>query len=82
MFAALDPAGPLFTGEPPEKRLDPTDAQFVDALHTDIDCQLSYDFIIFKVYTVCVCVVALVTLGVCVFRAGLQETSGSHRFLC
>ncbi|CAB1316041.1 unnamed protein product, partial [Coregonus sp. 'balchen'] len=32
-----DPAGPLFTGKPPEDRLDPTDAQFVDVVHTDID---------------------------------------------
>uniref|UniRef100_A0A672ZT97 Lipase member H-like n=1 Tax=Sphaeramia orbicularis TaxID=375764 RepID=A0A672ZT97_9TELE len=36
-ITALDPAGPLFTGKPPEDRLDPTDAQFVDVLHTDID---------------------------------------------
>ncbi|KAM7397949.1 hypothetical protein PAMA_006019 [Pampus argenteus] len=36
-ITALDPAGPLFTGNPPEKRLDATDAQFVDVLHTDID---------------------------------------------
>lgn len=36
-ITALDPAGPLFTGKPPEERLDPTDAQFVDVLHTDID---------------------------------------------
>lgn len=39
MFAALDPAGPQFTGTPPENRLDSTDAQFVDVLHTDIDGQ-------------------------------------------
>ncbi|XP_033834325.1 lipase member H [Periophthalmus magnuspinnatus] len=36
-ITALDPAGPLFTGSAPEDRLDPTDAQFVDVLHTDID---------------------------------------------
>ncbi|XP_070839348.1 lipase member H [Chaetodon trifascialis] len=36
-ITALDPAGPQFTGTRPEDRLDPTDAQFVDVLHTDID---------------------------------------------
>ncbi|XP_078477936.1 lipase member H, partial [Lampetra planeri] len=36
-ITALDPAGPQFTGTPPEERLDATDAQFVDVLHTDID---------------------------------------------
>ncbi|KAM3869201.1 lipase member H-like [Diretmus argenteus] len=36
-ITALDPAGPKFTDTPPEDRLDPTDAQFVDVLHTDID---------------------------------------------
>ncbi|KAK9536681.1 hypothetical protein VZT92_006444 [Zoarces viviparus] len=36
-ITALDPAGPQFTGTLPEDRLDPTDAQFVDVLHTDID---------------------------------------------
>ncbi|XP_041864092.1 lipase member H [Melanotaenia boesemani] len=36
-ITALDPAGPQFTGRPPEERLDPTDAHFVDVLHTDID---------------------------------------------
>ncbi|KAM3600820.1 uncharacterized protein V6R79_002984 [Siganus canaliculatus] len=36
-ITALDPAGPQFTGTSPEDRLDQTDAQFVDVLHTDID---------------------------------------------
>ncbi|XP_055799398.1 lipase member H-like [Salvelinus fontinalis] len=36
-ITALDPAGPMFTGKPPEDRLDPTDAQFVDVVHTDMD---------------------------------------------
>lgn len=36
-ITALDPAGPQFTGTPPEERLDSSDAQFVDVLHTDID---------------------------------------------
>uniref|UniRef100_A0A3P9LWS5 Lipase, member Ia n=1 Tax=Oryzias latipes TaxID=8090 RepID=A0A3P9LWS5_ORYLA len=36
-ITGLDAAGPTFTGLLPEERLDPTDAQFVDVLHTDID---------------------------------------------
>ncbi|KAL4657378.1 lipase member H-like [Arapaima gigas] len=36
-ITALDPAGPQFNGQPPEERLDPTDAQFVDVVHTDMD---------------------------------------------
>lgn len=29
----------MFAGVPPEDRLDPTDAQFVDVLHTDMNCK-------------------------------------------
>ena len=36
-LADLDPAGPLFNGRPPEDRLDPRDAQFVDVIHSDTD---------------------------------------------
>ncbi|XP_029375048.1 lipase member H [Echeneis naucrates] len=36
-ITGLDPAGPQFTGTRPEDRLDSTDAQFVDVLHTDMD---------------------------------------------
>ncbi|KAB0403305.1 hypothetical protein E2I00_000940 [Balaenoptera physalus] len=36
-ITGLDPAGPLFNGRPPEDRLDPGDAQFVDVIHSDID---------------------------------------------
>ncbi|KAK7052800.1 hypothetical protein SK128_022400 [Halocaridina rubra] len=36
-ISGLDPAEPLFKGLPPSVRLDPTDANFVDVIHTDSD---------------------------------------------
>lgn len=33
--AGLDPAGPAFYSQPPERRIDKTDADFVDILHTN-----------------------------------------------
>lgn len=35
--AGLDPAGPLYREKLPSERLDPTDAQFVDIIHSDTD---------------------------------------------
>ncbi|XP_077987388.1 pancreatic lipase-related protein 2-like [Glandiceps talaboti] len=34
-ISALDPAGPNFEGQDPAVRIDPTDAKFVDVIHTD-----------------------------------------------
>ena len=34
-FSGLDPAQPCFEGTPEEVRLDPSDAMFVDVIHTD-----------------------------------------------
>ncbi|XP_020861515.1 lipase member H isoform X2 [Phascolarctos cinereus] len=36
-ITGLDPAGPLFSGKPRNERLDHTDAQFVDVIHSDTD---------------------------------------------
>ena len=55
LITALDAAGPLFEDYPESIRLDPSDAQFVDAIHTDGDefykvviaeggeCTITYD---------------------------------------
>lgn len=34
-LSGLDPAEPCFQGTPEEVRLDPSDAMFVDVIHTD-----------------------------------------------
>lgn len=40
-LTGLDPAGPYFTGTPNVVHLDPSDADFVDAIHTDAEKLLS-----------------------------------------
>ncbi|XP_044287409.1 pancreatic lipase-related protein 2-like [Varanus komodoensis] len=42
-ITGLDPAGPLFHNTPPEVRLDPSDATFVDVIHTNAG-HLFFDF--------------------------------------
>ncbi|XP_070537995.1 pancreatic lipase-related protein 2-like [Ptychodera flava] len=39
-ISGLDPAGPNFEGEHPVVRIDPSDAKFVDIIHTDADSAL------------------------------------------
>ncbi|KAL1116433.1 hypothetical protein AAG570_004907 [Ranatra chinensis] len=36
-ITGLDPAGPLFELQPPKDRLDPSDARFVDVIHSNAD---------------------------------------------
>ncbi|MEQ2158209.1 hypothetical protein GOODEAATRI_009878, partial [Goodea atripinnis] len=43
-ITGLDPAGPMFTSATPEERLDPSDAMFVDVLHTDMNSHGHIDF--------------------------------------
>ncbi|XP_072016455.1 pancreatic triacylglycerol lipase-like [Amphiura filiformis] len=39
-ISAFDPAGPFFRGQDPALRLDQTDAEFVDVIHTDAESAL------------------------------------------
>ncbi|XP_030899571.2 lipase member H isoform X4 [Melopsittacus undulatus] len=43
-ITGLDPAGPLYRGKPPSERLDPTDAQFVDVVHSDTDGYYAHEW--------------------------------------
>jgi pancreatic triacylglycerol lipase len=44
----MDPAGPYFENTDPIVRLDPTDADFVDAIHTDATSTLQIGLGIFQ----------------------------------
>ncbi|XP_059168815.1 inactive pancreatic lipase-related protein 1-like [Physella acuta] len=43
-ITGLDPAGPEFDGTPAEVRLDPTDAMFVDVIHSDMGSLINFHF--------------------------------------
>ena len=42
IIIGLDPAGPYFRNTDPTVRLDSTDAEFVDAIHTDAESLVKF----------------------------------------
>ncbi len=48
-FVGLDPAGPFFRTVPTYARLDPSDAQFVDVIHTDAGILGDYFLVLLRV---------------------------------